>query len=382
MIALGSSGLLGMAAGTGLAACADAGAGVGDDPPSCEQGEAIRTCYSRDVMEGWTAGSCQGFRPLGSPPSPEVPLLANGCLPAAAVCDSCCNRSVREGEPNGDGSCCYWHCDTGACCGRPLLVAGRQRLAGVTPRTDWLGRDLERVGQAELAADLSPRIAAEWIEDARMEHASIAAFARFTLELLSFAAPSELVAEATRAAQDELAHARACFSIARRFDPCALGPAGLDMTGLTPSSSLHDAVRTTFLEGCVGETQAALIARHAADVAHDPALRETLAMIADDEARHAELAFRFVAWALRVDPSLEAVIRDTLAHALRSGPAAGSESDAAGTIASLHAAGRLTATERAAAAAAALSTVIAPCTEALLAASAEAIDRGPPRLTV
>lgn len=220
---------------------------------------------SHQIQSGWSACPMHRWRsPRGCS---LAPALASVCEPAVP------SASPHTQPPNGRFPSAQI----------PITSAGEQRLAGVTPRTDWLCLELESVGRAEVAAGLSMRIASEWIEDARTEHASIAAFARFTLELLAFAAPSELVAEATRATQDELAHARACFSIARRYDPCALGPAGLDMTGVTPSTSLHDAVRTAFLEGCVGETQAALIARHAADVTHDPVMREALARIADDE---------------------------------------------------------------------------------------------------
>ena len=42
----------------------------------------------------------------------------------------------------------------------------------------------------------------------------------------------------------------------------------------------------------------ALVAAHARDRATDGATRAALARIAEDEARHAELAWRFVSWAL------------------------------------------------------------------------------------
>ena len=51
-------------------------------------------------------------------------------------------------------------------------------------------------------------------------------------------------------------------------------------------------------EGCVGETLAALQAGEQLAAATDPAVRAALATIAADEARHAELAWRTVAWAV------------------------------------------------------------------------------------
>jgi hypothetical protein len=48
----------------------------------------------------------------------------------------------------------------------------------------------------------------------------------------------------------------------------------------------------------VGETVAAIEAREAAEHASDPTLRGLLLLISEDETRHAELAYRFVKWAL------------------------------------------------------------------------------------
>jgi hypothetical protein len=52
-------------------------------------------------------------------------------------------------------------------------------------------------------------------------------------------------------------------------------------------------------EGCIDETAAALQVAEQLTVAQDPAVRAALAIIAEDEARHAELAWRMVAWAIR-----------------------------------------------------------------------------------
>jgi hypothetical protein len=47
-----------------------------------------------------------------------------------------------------------------------------------------------------------------------MEHASVAAFARFTLDLLALGAPADLVQSAQQALGDEIAHAELCFGLA------------------------------------------------------------------------------------------------------------------------------------------------------------------------
>lgn len=55
----------------------------------------------------------------------------------------------------------------------------------------------------------------------------------------------------------------------------------------------------------MGETVAALEAREALDRATDPQVRAALERIAADEQSHAELAWRFVSWALRHSPLLQ-----------------------------------------------------------------------------
>ncbi|AFE06673.1 hypothetical protein COCOR_05957 [Corallococcus coralloides DSM 2259] len=57
-------------------------------------------------------------------------------------------------------------------------------------------------------------------------------------------------------------------------------------------------VRGSLLDGCLGEGLAASVAAEASRRASDPVIRETLAVIAEDEGRHAELAWDVIAFAL------------------------------------------------------------------------------------
>jgi len=133
-----------------------------------------------------------------------------------------------------------------------------------------------------------------------MEHASIAAFARFTLQLLSLGAPAELVERAHRAMADETRHARVCFAFASAYAREPVGPAALDVSQALSEGHLAHIVRTAISEGCVGETLAAAEAREAAAAASDRGVAGALYAIAEDEAEHAALAWRFVAWAIKV----------------------------------------------------------------------------------
>jgi hypothetical protein len=136
-----------------------------------------------------------------------------------------------------------------------------------------------------------------------MEHASIAAFARFSLQLLSLGAPAELVEACTQALADETVHTKLCFGIASAYAGRSIGPGPLDVSGSLGVTSLTDVVDLVIAEGCFGETSAALEALEAAEEAPDPVIAAAYAQIARDEQRHAELAFRFVRWALARDRS-------------------------------------------------------------------------------
>ncbi len=204
-------------------------------------------------------------------------------------------RGTDDRREAGDGeACCYnWRDEEGK--GRPLVVDGIARVAPVLPASGgWTERREVRPVETELAR----RLGAAWLNDALAEHASIASFARAALELMAVGAPSGLVRAVHAAALDEVRHARACFGLAAAYgvegSPGVLPPAPLR------SANLVELAVTTFHEGAVGETLGALAASRAAAGCADPAVRSVLEGIAEDETRHAELAWRTLGWALLV----------------------------------------------------------------------------------
>lgn len=263
----------------------------------CEYGRPQQFCLKAEQMES-KARYGIGQVPLDPPRTDEQVAAGfddNGCMRHDWVATSCCNPAEAPGVPQDDGSCCYVACE-GACCGRPLVVNGQALVAEVQSRADWL-RVTREQPEAELPFEAAQVLADAWLADGQMEHASIASFSRFALDLLALGAPPQLLADAQRAALDEIEHARRCFSIASRLAQKALGPGSLSVDALNVHS-LNDAVRAAIAEGCVGETLAAGIAREQAAVAGDAEVRSALSRIAGDELRHAELAWRFVAWAI------------------------------------------------------------------------------------
>ncbi|EYF01649.1 ferritin-like domain-containing protein [Chondromyces apiculatus] len=288
------------------------------------------------------------------------------------------------------GLCCYQY-DRLVVCGRPFLVDGAARVAATAGRTDWIQASV--AGEA-LAMGDATRVALgqAWLEDALLEHASVASFARFALHLLALGAPPALVLGAQQAMGDEVRHAQGCFALASRYAGQALGPSGMALDGSLRTPTLAEAAASAVHEGCVGETLAALQARAQLEGAVDPEVRRTLAQIAEDEAVHAELAWAFVRWALvRGGEPVRAAVEEAFAASFAKVMAAAGE-DVAGMAAAGGAAagavdvddvddvdvvdmqawrahGRLTAKEQARCHREAMEEVLMPCAQALLASA-------------
>jgi hypothetical protein len=158
----------------------------------------------------------------------------------------------------------------------------------------------------------------QWALAARFEHASIASFNKFSLELLAVGAPGELVLAANRASLQEVEHAQACFAVASAYAGKPVGPGPLPI-GVLALANVDLAVitRAAVEEGCVGETLAAAEAAAAEQRAEPPILRAVLAKISREERDHAALAFRFVRWACSVGgPRVRDTARDAFGAAM------------------------------------------------------------------
>ncbi len=234
--------------------------------------------------------------------------VESGDYDASAVCgpawvDGACCYAVRMARPPdeaGEGSG-----------GRPFLVRDRRRQADIGSRATGWTAPIEAAGPP--AAD-RPLLARHWTRAGQAEHASIAAFSRFALVLMHHGAPPDLLRRTHAAALDEVRHAAQCFALASAYAGDTVGPGPLDVT-----DALHGdldparAVRTLVIEGCIGETLAALEAAEAARRCADPVVRGVLDGIATDEARHAALSWDALRWFVSRDPALRAAARAALA---------------------------------------------------------------------
>ncbi len=248
-------------------------------------------------------------------PGPYTGFDQNGCYPATAIQTSCNGISVARGPFFANGQCCFDVCQgTPAPCGRPLLVGGRARLAPIVSRKDWSVPELDMASARERTRGIRARAARAWREDAAVEHASVAAFARLSLQLLALGAPSDLVALAHEAALQEIEHARICFSIAAALgDESPIGPAALAIDGVALSATLASVAREAAVESCIGETVSSLVLARAAESCASDEQRAHLARMAEDELEHAAFGWRLVAWACRTGGE---PVRSAVAEAL------------------------------------------------------------------
>jgi hypothetical protein len=197
--------------------------------------------------------------------------------------------------PGPGGQCCY--ITEGNCpVGRPFLVDGSARLASVTSDATWaasLRPDVEA-----LDADTRAALADVWTQDALTEHASVASFSRFVLQCLSAGAPADIVQRAARACADEIEHARIAFGLATAYAGRTIGPGPLAMAdALDDNLDLSDIGCSVAAEGCIAELVSASLIAAARDGARDPAVKDALTRIAEQELDHALLAWRYLAWA-------------------------------------------------------------------------------------
>lgn len=219
----------------------------------------------------------------------DVPLAGTSTVQPA-----CCYRvEVVDSDP--EMTCTI---------GRPYCEGNQHLRAPVRER----GRRSSHAAQARAKA---------WADAGAGEHASVAAFARLSLELMALGAPSDLLSGVHQAALDEVRHAEQCWALARRFGGTTRSAGAFPFPDrITVTRSLPDLAAAALHEGCLAETLGAHLVATAAALAPETEVRAALEAIAADEAKHAVLSFKIVAWSLRaggapVRAALEARLAET-----------------------------------------------------------------------
>lgn len=284
----------------------------------CVCGDAITTPHGGSVC---AKAACTRAADCGDQPC-GVSSYHNGCGRQVKLqcrqSDDACKSAAECGEreqcvaAEGNFAC------RGRTCviGRPLRVEGELRAAPPTARADW-GRPV--AWDTSLTDDERRRGRAHYLMVAALEHGSVGSFARFTLQLLALGAPAHLLAETQRAALDEVHHAQLMYGVASALG-ANVGPGPVRATAPPPTEPTA-VLEALIEEGCVGESLGAVEAAAAASHALPP-LGQALREVADDETRHAALAWNTLHWMLRVWPGLKPHAEATFARALAAVPPA------------------------------------------------------------
>ena len=338
-----------------------------------------KTCGASTKKERYCFDAFKG--PPSQLPNPARSFDARGCLPDDEVRDTCNGvhdvlagpdvvaKSARQGS-----QCCYTVCRGPLPpCGRPLLAEdATPRVAAAVERVDWTDADVQVLA---VRPPMAERLREAWLADALAEHASVAAFARFSLELLAVGAPASLVAAAQRAGLDEIAHARACFAVAAAYGASSRGPGPLSLGGVALRSRLADVAAAAVEEACAGESFSAMAAAEARGACFDPTVAAVLERIAAEEADHAALGWRFVAWAIATGGAeVRAAVEAAFARVLSGDDDVPIETMTDDDAVAWRAAGRLTEADRARLWRRTRAEVIDPCVRQLLGAT----ERGAP----
>ncbi len=129
-------------------------------------------------------------------------------------------------------------------------------------------------------------------EITRLEASAVAAFDLMIDELTELGAPPSLIDAAREAREDEVRHTESMGELSRVY---GAEPAEA-VVGTPKKRSAFEIALENAVEGCVRETYGALVAAHQALKAHDPRVARTMAVVADDEIRHAELSWAVASW--------------------------------------------------------------------------------------
>jgi hypothetical protein len=183
--------------------------------------------------------------------------------------------------------------------GRQLRRLGRVLLPSLRQDSAWASCAMALDGQGAPA-----EVADRWRENGKTEHASVAAFARLTLDLMALGAPPRLIAAANQDALDEIRHTELCFSLARAIDGKTVSPGPFpeaQRVATLPRArplALAKLAVDSLIDGALHEGVSARIIAKLAPRAEVQGIRAALKEIAADEGRHAAHGWAVVDWCL------------------------------------------------------------------------------------
>ncbi len=189
---------------------------------------------------------------------------------------------------------------TGFSRGRQIRRFGRVLLPDLRLDPTWATCPVALGDSRPTPAELAD----QWRDNGKTEHASVAAFARLTLDLMALGAPPALVAAANQDALDEIRHAELCFSLAQALDGKRLSPAPFPQAqhvSTLPRSRTLALARLavdSLIDGALHEGVSARIIAKVSERCEVPTIRHILKQIAADEGRHSAHGWAVASWCL------------------------------------------------------------------------------------
>ncbi|MCE9578713.1 MAG: ferritin-like domain-containing protein [Deltaproteobacteria bacterium] len=155
---------------------------------------------------------------------------------------------------------------------------------------------------SQLTADERRRLAETWTRRASAEYLAVSTFSVLAIDLVSAAAPADVLSLCLRAGIDEVRHAELCLRMVEIYGERRIAPPP-GMSSLPDDKTrprLHQAIANTMLVSCVAETYATTVLTATRDITIDPAAHAVLTSIYSDEVMHARLGWSYLRYAIEL----------------------------------------------------------------------------------
>jgi hypothetical protein len=149
-----------------------------------------------------------------------------------------------------------------------------------------------------------------WKVSLRYEHASVASFARFAIDLMTIEAPLEMIERAQKCSLEEIEHAKICALVVGKIMAAKEGENERFAVKLGKFPKHHvefdgDLARlckAVAFEGCINESIAAAHLLYASQLCSNESLKALLKYVAEQEWGHAVFAFDCFYWMMEQLP--------------------------------------------------------------------------------
>jgi hypothetical protein len=151
---------------------------------------------------------------------------------------------------------------------------------------------------ARLSPDVRKRVGDIWADRARTELGAGSGFAQVVVSLYALGARPEVLELATRAAHEEVAHARSCHRLAELYLGEAIAMPRPKKVGMPEHAGANDPLRRTLHViglSCINETIAAEFVARCLDASEAHAVREASSVHLRDEIGHARVGWAHLA---------------------------------------------------------------------------------------